>query len=64
MTHLKITHLISRNKVPRDYKIYIYFYIKIKLDRRIILRCIFTKWNVRAWTVSSWFRIGTGSGHV
>jgi len=29
---------------------------------RIILRCIFRKWNVGASTVSIWFRIGTGGG--
>jgi len=32
--------------------------------RRIILRWILRKWEVRAWTGSSWFRIGTGGGHV
>jgi hypothetical protein len=31
-------------------------------DRRIILRWIFTKWNVRVWTGSSWLRIGTCGG--
>jgi hypothetical protein len=55
---------MSRNKVPRDYKIYIYLYIKIKLDRRIMTRWVFRKWNVRARTGSSWLRIGTGGGHV
>jgi hypothetical protein len=29
------------------------------VDRRIILRCIFSKWDVMAWTGSSWLRIGT-----
>jgi len=28
------------------------------LDGRIILRWIFRKWDVRAWTGSSWLRIG------
>jgi hypothetical protein len=27
-----------------------------------ILRWIFRKWDVRAWTGSSWLRIGTSSG--
>jgi len=34
------------------------------LDGRIILRCIFRKWDVGAWTVSIWLRIGTGGGHL
>jgi hypothetical protein len=34
------------------------------VDGRIILRWIFRKWDVGAWTGSSWFRIRTGSGHV
>jgi hypothetical protein len=29
---------------------------------RIILRWIFRKWDVGAWTGSSWLRIGTGGG--
>jgi hypothetical protein len=29
---------------------------------RIILRWIFRKWDVRAWTESMWLRIGTGCG--
>jgi len=32
------------------------------IDRRIILRWIFMKWNVGAWTESSWLKIGTGGG--
>jgi hypothetical protein len=31
---------------------------------RIILRWIFKKWDVGAWTGSMWLRIGTGSGHL
>jgi len=34
------------------------------VDRRIILRWIFRKWDVRVWTGSSWLRIGTGDGHL
>jgi len=30
------------------------------VDGRIILRWILRKWNVEAWTGSSWHRIGTG----
>jgi hypothetical protein len=30
---------------------------------RIILRCIFRKWDVAAWTEPSWFSIGTGRGN-
>ena len=32
------------------------------LDGRIILRWIFRKWDVGAWTGSMWLRIGTGGG--
>jgi hypothetical protein len=34
------------------------------IDGKIILRWIFRKWNVGAWTGSSWLRIGTGGGHL
>jgi len=34
------------------------------VDGRIILRRIFRKWDVGAWTGSSWLRIGTGGGHL
>jgi len=34
------------------------------IDGRIILRQIFRKWDVRAWTGSMWLRIGTGGGHL
>jgi hypothetical protein len=34
------------------------------VDGRIILRWIFKKWHVRAWTESSWLRIGTGGGNL
>jgi hypothetical protein len=34
------------------------------VDERIILRRIFRKWNVVVWTGLSWFRIGTGDGHL
>ena len=30
---------------------------------RIILRWTFKKWDVGAWTGSSWLRIGTGGGN-
>jgi len=33
-------------------------------DGRIILRWIFSKWDVGLWTGSSWLRIGTGGGHL
>jgi hypothetical protein len=36
----------------------------IDLDMKIILRRVFTKWDVGVWTLSSWFRIGTGGGHL
>jgi hypothetical protein len=29
-----------------------------------IIRCIFRKWDVEAWTGSIWLRIGTGGGHL
>ena len=31
---------------------------------RVILKWIFRKWDVRAWTGSSWLRMGTGGGHL
>ena len=34
------------------------------IDRKIILRWIFWKWDVRVWTGSSWLSIGTGGGHM
>jgi hypothetical protein len=34
------------------------------VDGRIILRCIFRKWDVGAWTGPSWLRIGTGGGDL
>ena len=34
------------------------------IDERIVLRWIFMKWDVWAWTGSSWLRIGTGSRHL
>ena len=34
------------------------------IDGRIILRCIFRKWDVGAWTGLSWLSTGTGGGHL
>ena len=34
------------------------------IDGKIILRLVFRKWDLRAWTGSSWLRIGTGGGHL
>jgi len=34
------------------------------VDGRIILKWIFSKWDVGVWTGSSWIRIGTGGGHL
>ena len=34
------------------------------VDGRIILRCIFKKWDVEAWTGSLWLRIGTVGGRL
>ena len=34
------------------------------VDRRTILRLMFRKWDVGAWTGSSWLRIWTGGGHL
>jgi hypothetical protein len=33
------------------------------VDGRIILRLIFRKWDVGAWTGWSWLRVGIGGGH-
>jgi hypothetical protein len=34
------------------------------IDGRIILRRIFRKWDVGAWTRLSWLSIGTDGGHL
>jgi len=34
------------------------------VDRRIILKWIFRRWDVGVWTKSSWLRIGAGGGHL
>jgi hypothetical protein len=34
------------------------------INGRIILRWIFSKWDVGAWTGSIWFKIGTGGRHL
>ena len=34
------------------------------VDGQIILRLIYRRWDVRAWTGSMWLRIGTGGGHL
>ena len=34
------------------------------VDGRVILRWIFRKWDVRAWSGFIWLRIGTGGGHL
>jgi hypothetical protein len=34
------------------------------VDGKIILRWIFRKWNVEAWTGWIWLRRGTGGGHL
>jgi hypothetical protein len=37
---------------------------KLGVDGKIILRWIFRKWNVRAWTGLIWLRARTGGGHL
>jgi len=34
------------------------------IDERMIIRWIFRKWDVVAWTGSVWLRIGIGGGHL
>jgi hypothetical protein len=34
------------------------------VDGSLILRWIFRKFDVVAWTISSWFMIGIGGGHL
>jgi len=34
------------------------------VDRRIILRWVFRKWDVGLWTGSRWLRIGIVVGHL
>jgi hypothetical protein len=34
------------------------------VDGRIISRLVFRKWDVGAWTGSSWLRIRTGGKHL
>jgi hypothetical protein len=35
-----------------------------RIDGRIILGCIFRKWNVVVWTGLGWLRIETGGGQL
>jgi hypothetical protein len=35
-----------------------------EIDGRIIVKCIFRKWDVRARAGSSWLRIWTGGWHL
>jgi len=34
------------------------------VDGRIILKCMFKKWEGEAWTRLIWLRIGPGGGHL
>jgi hypothetical protein len=34
------------------------------IDGRIILRCVFRKWDVGAWTGFNWLRMGTSGKHL
>jgi len=34
------------------------------VDRRVILKWIFRKWDVGVWTGSSWLKIGTCGGYL
>jgi len=34
------------------------------VDGRMILKCIFRKWDVEEWTGSSWLMMGTVGGHL
>jgi hypothetical protein len=34
----------------------------LNVDGRMILKCIFLKWNVEAWSGLIWLGIGTGGG--
>jgi len=34
------------------------------VDGRILIRWIFRKWEVGAWTGWIWLKIGTGGGHL
>ena len=34
------------------------------VDGRIILKCIFKRWDGEAWTESVWLKDGTGGGNV
>ena len=36
----------------------------ISVDRRIILKWIFKRWDGEAWTGLIWLRIGTGGGRL
>jgi hypothetical protein len=35
-----------------------------EVEGKNIIRWIFRKWDVGAWTGLNWLRIGTGSGHL
>jgi hypothetical protein len=34
------------------------------VDVSVTLSCIFRKWDVGVWTMTSWLRIGIGRGHL
>jgi len=34
------------------------------VDRRIILRWMFKKWDGGTWTGLTWFKVGRGGGHL
>jgi hypothetical protein len=52
------TILVGKTLMERDHLEY------PEVDGRIILRWIFRKWGVGAWTGSIWLRTGIGGGHL
>jgi len=61
------TYTVQSSLIGSNIKIHDHCFTDVYLPdvgERIILRWIFRKWDVGAWTGSSWLRIGTGGGHV
>jgi len=46
-----------------DQRIFL-FLRTLRIDGRIILKCIFKQWGGEEWIGLLWSRIGTGGGHL
>jgi hypothetical protein len=71
LLHVSVTLVVILREHYKGYIMYILYFNILKerdhledpgIDGRIIFRWIFRKWDVGAWTGSSWLRIGSGGG--